>query len=55
MKTLASLLVKGLSAILPISDLLGIMTRQDLNGTGLEPMDTGHCAVLYSNWLSAGR
>lgn len=25
--------------------LLGIMTRQDLNGTGLEPMGAGHCAV----------
>lgn len=25
--------------------LLGIMTRHDLNGTGLEPMGEGHCAV----------
>ena len=25
--------------------LLGIMTRQDLGGTGLEPMGEGHCAV----------
>ena len=25
--------------------LLGIMTRQDLAGTGLEPMGEGHCAV----------
>jgi len=25
--------------------LLGIMTRQDLGGTGLEPMGAGHCAV----------
>ena len=25
--------------------LLGIMTRQDLSGTGLEPMGEGHCAV----------
>ena len=25
--------------------LLGIMTRKDLTGTGLEPMGAGHCAV----------
>ena len=25
--------------------LLGIMTRKDLTGTGLEPMGVGHCAV----------